>query len=375
MLSMVLVNNPGTWSSVYPPLLHAEWHGCTFTDLIFPFFLFIVGVSMAFSFAKRLEQAGSRVPLIIQIVKRTIVIFALGLFLSWFGYFNIFEWSISDAPQRIIEALQRILAEGRIPGVLQRIAICYFFVSWMAMGLSPRAQWATGFGLLAVYWIGMLFVPVPGYGAGVWEPMGNFGWRVDNLLLFGRTWSHAPAEGFDPEGVWSTLPAIVTTLLGYFTGTWLRTDRDRKEKLIGLFVGGFVCLLLGYALTIWMPYNKNLWTVPYMFHTAGFALQVLAMLYWIADIHGYQRWLKPGLIVGSNAITVYVGCGILARLLWMIKIGEGDAQVSLKAWIVENLLNSWASPMNASLMYGLSYSLLWLGIAAILYRLRIFIKI
>lgn len=352
IMGMILVNNPGSWSHIYPPLEHAEWNGCTFTDLIFPFFLFIVGVAMTFSFRKRAAQTDSQRGLVIQIFKRTLVLFGLGLFLNWFPFFDI--------------------VTGRIPGVLQRIALCYFFVSWILLYLKPKWQWITAGLLLAIYWIGMKFIPVPGYGAGVLSPEGSFCWYLDNLLLAGHTWKFAPAAGFDPEGVWSTLTAIVTTLLGAFTGKWLQTDRPRQSILIGLFVGANLSLLAGYILTIWFPYNKNLWTVSYVFHTAGLAAHFLAMFYWLVDMQGYKKTVTPFVIFGSNAIFVYVLSSAVANLLGIIQITEG---ISVQGWLYKTLFIPWAGELNGSLFYAIFYVLFWLGVNYALYRRRIFIKV
>ncbi len=351
MMAMVMVNNPGSHQYVYPPLEHAEWNGCTFTDLIFPFFLFIVGVSMAFSFVKRMERAESKRPLVLQIIRRTIILFALGLVLNVMLYLSS--------------------GDVRIPGVLQRIAICYFVVSWMALYLSTRMQIVTGFLLLAIYWIGIHWIPVPGYGTGLLQPQGNFAWWIDQKLLGGYTWPYAPADGFDPEGVWSTLTAINTTLLGYLTGQWLRRNMEPMAKLVGIFAGANLCLLLGYILTIWMPYNKNLWSASFMFHTAGMALHVLGMFYLIIDCKGYKRFTLPMLAVGANAIFVYMLSSLGAGMIGLIPL-DG---MSLRQWLTENLYMPWLTPVNASLAYALSYVLLWVIVTLILYRKKIVIKV
>lgn len=354
MMSMILVNNPGSWDHIYPPLEHAEWHGFTFTDLIFPSFLFIVGVSMAFSFARRLQKSDTK-HLHIQIIRRTLIIFALGLFLNSFSFFN----------------------EGnfRIPGVLQRIAICYFFVGIMVVHLKTIGFWITGISLLVIYSIGMLFIPVPGYGAGVFEPEGSFCWLIDRALLWGHTWRYAPAEGFDPEGIWSTLPAIVTTLLGYRTGLMLRSELEQKDKLTGLFMRGSACLLMAYVTAGLMPINKQLWTVPFVFLAAGIGLQLLALLYYFIDIQGYRKAFLPAVIYGSNAIFIYVGSAIMMFIMNRITITAGEAQLGLYDYLYEQVYLSVASPINASLATGLTYVLVWLAISAILYYFKIFIKV
>jgi predicted acyltransferase len=346
IMGMILVNNLGTWSHVYPPLLHAEWHGCTFTDLIFPFFLFIVGTAMTFSFAKYTEHGDSRKPLIKKIILRTLILFALGLLLNWFPYFDI--------------------AHGRIPGVLQRIALCYFFAAWIILELKPRTQWLVTFLLLSVHWIGLTLVPVPGYGAGVLESQGNLCGYIDSILLGGHTYTHAPAPGFDPEGIFSTLTALATTMLGVFAGNWLRCQRSKKDILIGLFAAANIGLVTGYLLTAWMPLNKNMWTVSYVLFTAGLALHVLAMCYWLIDLKGIRRWAEPFVIFGSNAIFVYVLSSLAAKLMKALK---------LQSWLYRNLFQSWAGDINGSLAFAVTYVLIWLGVTYLLYRKKIFIKV
>lgn len=355
MMSMVLVNNPGDWGNVYSPLLHVSWHGCSFTDLIFPFFLFIVGVAMPFSFERRIAEGG-RDSLFPKIVRRTLILFGIGVLLSVF-------------PRILIDP--NALDHFRIPGVLQRIALCYFAVSIITLYLGMAGRIAAGVALVVLYWLGMAFFPVPGYGAGIYEPEGNLCWWLDNLLLFGFTWRHVPAEGFDPEGVWSTLTAIVTTLLGYFAGLWLRSQHEPHRKLVGLFIAGNLAMLLAYCLTPIMPINKQLWTVPYMLLTAGLAVHCLAMFYYFIDIRGYNRGLTPLLIFGSNAIFAYVLSMAGSSVLDSIQVGD----ISLKAWIFQNAFLPWASPINASLAMGLAYTLFCMAVTGILYYKRIFIRI
>jgi len=355
IMGMILVNNPGSWEHIYPPLRHAAWHGCTFTDLIFPFFLFIVGVAMSFSFGKRRESGAPPGQFVGQIFRRTLILFGLGLFLNWMPDFDI--------------------ANGRIPGVLQRIALCYFFASWIILFLGRKSQILVTGILIAVYWIGMKFIPVPGHGAGIFEPEGNLCWYLDNLLLAGHTWKWAPAAGFDPEGVFSTLPALVSTLLGVFAGDWLRTEKNESQRLIGLFIGGNLGLLIGYILTIWMPLNKNLWTVSYAFYTAGFALHFLAMSYWLVDVKGFRKIAAPFVIFGSNAIFVYVLSSAVAKLMYLTKLDTAAGEISVKDWLYQNLFLPWAGDLNGSLFFALSFMLFWLGVNYLLYRQKIFIKV
>ena len=213
---MVLVNDPGSLDHIYPQLKHAAWHGWTFTDWIFPFFLFIVGVSMTFSFDRRMEEGAERRLLVRHIVRRSVIIFALGLFVNGFPFWLNPDFSLSTF---------------RIPGVLQRIAICYLLAGVIVLRTTARGQAGWIVGLLGLYWLMVKLIPVPGYGAGNLEPEGNFLWYVDSTILSGHTWVHAPAQGFDPEGTISTIPAIATTLIGFLTGHWIRSARMGAVKI------------------------------------------------------------------------------------------------------------------------------------------------
>ncbi|MBP1658594.1 MAG: Heparan-alpha-glucosaminide N-acetyltransferase, partial [Bacteroidetes bacterium] len=214
---MILVNNPGTWNAIYPQLRHAAWHGWTFTDFIFPFFLWIVGVAMTLSFARRVEEGADKSQLLLHVFRRALIIFGLGLFLNGFPFGLVsthdFSW-----------------ATIRIPGVLQRIAICYLIASIIFMYTGVKGQIGWVIGLLVSYWLMVKLIPVPGFGTGILEPTGNLCWYIDSQLLAGHTWRGAPVPGFDPEGILSTIPAIATTLLGVLTGHWLRSDRSQGDK-------------------------------------------------------------------------------------------------------------------------------------------------
>lgn len=346
---MVLVNNPGTWEHVYGPLQHATWHGWTPTDLVFPFFLFIVGVAIPLAFGKRLESGGSKRDIYLKIIKRTLIIFAIGLFLNGFPYFG--------------------LAEYRIPGVLQRIAVCYFFASIIFLNTKVRTQILITIGLLLVYWLMLKFIPAPGYAAGDLTKEGSLPSYIDRLVLGKHVW--AQAKVYDPEGILSTIPAIATTLIGVLIGQWLRTEKSRLDKAAGMFVVGAVCVAIGWAWNSFFPINKALWTSSYVLFTGGLALQFLALCYWLIDIKGYRRWAKPFEVFGLNAIALYVGAGLMASLFGEIKVGG----TTLGSWIYENLFASWASPINASLAFAISFVLVWLALMWILYRRKIFLKV
>jgi predicted acyltransferase len=352
---MILVNNPGTWATIYDPLEHAAWHGWTPTDLIFPFFLFIVGVSITLALGRRAEGGGSRRDLYVKILRRTAIIFALGLVLAGFPGYD--------------------LATIRIPGVLQRIAVCYLLASLLFLHTRWRAQAAVAAALLLGYWALMTLVPVPGFGAGMLDSKeGNLAAYVDRALLGGHLWQYAKV--YDPEGILSTLPALATTLLGVLTGHLLRSRRGGAEKATAMFAAGAAGVVLGWAWHHWLPINKPLWTSSYVLFTGGMGLQLLAVCYWLIDLHGWRRWARPFVIFGTNALAVYFLSGIFARLLTIIKVNGADGQpATLQRLAFDYLFASWAAPVNASLAYAACFVLLWLGLMTILYRRRIFIKV
>ncbi len=317
------------------------------------FLSFIVGVAMPFSFEKRLK-IGGRGKLMLKVLQRTVVLFLIGFLL---GVFPEVLWQPS------------VLLEARWPGVLQRIAICYFFVSLIITFLPNLGRWLVALGLLLVYSLGMFLYPVPEYGAGVFDVVGNFCWWLDNQLLSGHTWKGAPAKGFDPEGVWSTLPAIVTALLGYFTGQQLLTSKDRLSMLVQLFIAANVSLVLAYSVNLAMPINKQLWTVSFVFLTAGLAIHTLCMLYFFIEVRGNRAGIWPLLVFGGNAIFAYVLSSLLGDILSTIKVGG----MSLKGWLLEKL--SWLSPMNASLAFAFGMVIVCFLITSILHVKRVYLRV
>jgi predicted acyltransferase len=346
---MILVNNPGTWQHIYWPLQHAQWHGWTPTDLVFPFFLFIVGVAITLAFGSRVESGRSTRELHIKVIKRSLIIFAIGLFLNAFPYFS--------------------LPELRIPGVLQRIAVCYFFASIIFLNTKVATQIAITIALLLVYWLLVTFVPAPGFAAGDLSKEGSLPSFIDRVVFGKHVW--AQAKVYDPEGLLSTIPALATTMIGVLTGHWLRTEKSRYEKVAGMFVAGAVILAIGWAWNSFFPINKALWTSSYVLFTGGLALQFLALCYWVIDIKGYRKWAKPFEVFGVNAIALYVGAGLMAELFGVIKV-SGEP---LGAWIYRNVFASWASPINASLAFAIAFVLVWLGLMWVLYRRKILIKV
>jgi predicted acyltransferase len=353
---MLLVNNPGTWSAIYPPLAHAEWHGWTPTDLIFPFFLFIVGVSMAFSLLPLLERGEGRGGLLRKAAVRGAKLFALGLILAAFPFYDL------------------DLAHLRIPGVLQRIGVAFVAAAALVVFLRPRAQAIATGALLLGYWAAMTLIPVPGFGAGDLGKDGNVAAYIDRAVI-GTDHMWKSAKTWDPEGLFSTLPAVATVMLGVFAGRWLRSGRSPAEKAVGLFLVGNVAMVVGLAWHAVFPINKNLWTSSYVVFTAGMALHFLATCYWVVDVRGFQRWSRPFLVFGVNAIAAFFLSGVMARILNLVKLPATPDPISLKAWIFNHGFASWLSPVNASLAFALCFVLFWIGMMEVLYRRRIFIKV
>ncbi|MFC1499470.1 acyltransferase family protein [Candidatus Zixiibacteriota bacterium] len=349
---MILVNNPGSWSFVYAPLRHAEWHGWTPTDLIFPFFLFIVGVSMTLSFSKQRERGLSERELHLKVLKRALLIFAIGLFLNAFPRFD--------------------LAALRIFGVLQRIALAYLFASLITLrsGSTGQIRWAGG--LLIFYWVVMKVVPVPGFGAGDLSMEGNLAAWIDRSLFGAHLWR----DLYDPEGLLSTIPAVATVLLGVLTGRLIHSDRPQADIVNRLFVWGWGCILAGLIVGIWFPINKALWTSSYVLFTAGAAMQFLGVCFWLIEVKGIRRWALPAIEFGMNPLAIFVGSGLLVKTLILIKVaGPDGGRTSLYAWIYNTLFVPVAGPMNGSLLFALGNVLFWFMVATLLYRRHIFIKI
>jgi predicted acyltransferase len=352
---MVLVNNPGSWSAIYLPLKHAEWHGITPTDYIFPFFLFIVGIAIPIALGKRCEEGVTR-DVYLKIFRRAATIFLLGLFLAAFPFFD--------------------LANLRIPGVLQRIAVCYLIVSIIFLNTNWKQQTAIGVVLLFIYWFLMTAIPVPGCVVTTIDDKGcNLAAYLD-MQIFGINHIWKQGKVYDPEGILSTIPSLVTTISGVLTGVWLKSKRDDLEKVVGIFFFGVVLIAVGWAWNFFFPFNKALWTSSYVAYTSGLALCFLGFCYFLIDIKGYKRWAKPFVIFGVNALALYVFSGILSRLLGVIKVtGANGKEISLQGWIFDTFFTPLASPVNASLYFALTYILFWLFLMWLLYRKRIYIKV
>ena len=430
---MVLVNNPGT-SPVYWPLDHAEWNGLTPTDWIFPFFLFIVGVSISISLGRRKDavQANDR-SIYVKIVSRSLSIYLLGAAVSVLPFF---QFQSSDAPDwlkmldwllwaaallflllrnyKMAGMLAGIAILGiavmnlagynivsydfstiRIMGVLQRIAVCYLITSLIFLHTNWKQQIYIAAALLLGYWFLITMVPVPGCEVTTMNDKAcNLAAYIDRVII---TEPHIWRFGkvYDPEGILSTIGAIVTTISGVLTGTWLlRSDKGRVtsdeqtdsslitvnsslNKVSGLFFFGIILFALGWIWNYFFPFNKALWTSSYVLVTTGLALLILGCCYWLIDIKGFRSWAKPFVIFGVNALALFVFTGLFARMISAFRVAytpEGKS-ISAQKWIVDTIFLQLFQPINASLAYAISFILLWLFFMWLLYRKGIYIKV
>ena len=345
---MIVVNTPGSWEHVYPPLRHAEWHGLTPTDLVFPFFLFMVGISITLALGKRVARGVPTASLVSKIVKRAVIIYALGLFLALFPNFDF--------------------ANLRVVGVLPRIAVVYLACSLLFLSLSWRALASVGAVALVAYWLMLVLIPVPGLGPANLEPGTNLAAWLDRLLVPGRLYQGT----WDPEGFLSTLPAIVSGLTGVLTGYWLRTARRAEEKIIGMMVAGVLACVVGYLWHQVFPVNKNLWSSSYVLVSSGLALLTLGTLYWFVDVLQYRRWTPFFVAFGMNAITAYVLHGVLiaAFHIPLNEVGETLRGVSYQALVQLGLGTSLASFVWALLYLLLCFVSIW-----VMYRRGVVVKI
>ncbi|MDX2282928.1 MAG: DUF5009 domain-containing protein [Bacteroidia bacterium] len=376
---MIIVNDPGSWSSVYAPLLHAEWHGITPTDFVFPFFLFMVGVSIVLAYTRRIQENAPKGQMVRKIFTRSLIIYALGMFL-WI--FPGFDFSIDAI---------------RFTGVLHRIAVVFLACALLFLYSDWKRQaWAGGI-LLVGYWLAMTLIPVPvdevirqalatgevtrsggpvpvsgliplgdRFIAANLEQGTNLQAWIDRLLLPGRMWEVT----WDPEGILSTLPAIATGISGMLAGRLILMEMPVERKMTWLFTAGFLTFTLGNFWGFFFEINKNLWTSSYVLYTSGLAMMTLAAIYWLVDVQGYTRWTLPFVVFGTNAIVAYVLAGVLISLLFIPESTGG-----FNAVFMNGLTGLGLSARFASMLWAFLYTTLIFGLVYILYRRKIFVRI
>ncbi len=345
--TMILVNTPGSWAYVYAPFRHAKWHGCTPTDLVFPFFLFIVGVAMWFSFKAFDHQINKKASL--KIVKRTVIIFAIGVGI------------------KLYSMLLNEHSSFRMMGVLQRIALSYGFAAILVLSLKQRALIAVSAILLLGYWFLLWF-----FGGDAPYALETNLARTIDLKIIGEKYLYM-GEGipFDPEGLLATLPSIVTVILGYFTGQMIEKTTDRNILVLKMVLLGVISIVVGLIWDMAFPINKKIWTSSYVIYAAGWALVVLSLFIWLIDVKQYKKWAHPFIVYGMNPLAIYVLSGFWVISYFAISIGD----LNMYSWLYKSVFVPIAGNMNGSLLFGLFHIALYWLVGLILYKRKIFIKI
>lgn len=348
---MILVNTPGSWSYVYPPLLHAKWHGCTPTDLVFPFFLFIVGVSMWYAFKK--FDAGITKPALLKVLKRFSIMFLLGLFLNAFPKFD-FE-------------------NLRIMGVLQRIAVAYLIGALLCMQFKFK-QLLYIFGALLVGYWGVLYI---NDAADVFSLSDNLVRQIDVYLLGENHVYKGFGIPFDPEGLLSCLPSVATVLLGYFSGRLITAVSNVMTAIKSLVIYGSLAVAIGTVWGFWFPINKALWTSTYVLYTGGLAMLFLAFLLFLIDVKGVKKWATPFIHFGTNPLFIFVFSGLFAKtLIYLVSISNSLGEVETGyAYLYNQVFVPVAGNMNGSLFFAIAHIMVYWFITYVMYKRKIFIKI
>ncbi len=352
LVVMVFVNSHGDHSRMYPGVDHANWSGWGLADLAFPFFIFIVGVAIPYALESRLARGMSERQLWSHIIQRSVILFVLGLVMGAFPYYD--------------------LSKLRYLGVLQRIAICYLGASFLYLRFKPKGLVIISASILVLYYILLRFVPVPGYGAGVLDkPVGNWTQYIDLRLMAG----HMQFDKLETKGILSTLPALVTALIGVLTGQYLRSAATPLEKAVNMYLYGTYGVCLGAAWSITFLITQAIWTSSYVLLMAGMSLITLATCYYLVDIRKSRWWTPPLMVFGTNAIAVWVGSMISRQTLEAINITGGDGKlVDLKTYLYQGLA-SWTGPYVGSMLFAIAFVLVWMGIMSVLYRRGIYIKV
>lgn len=406
ILLMTIVNNPGNWEAIYPPLEHAKWNGCTPTDLVFPFFVFIMGAAISFAMPNKTLDSAT----LTKITARSLRIFCLGLFLNFFGKITVlslegipllgaklaitlvvayallanFSSKIKLYLACIIIAILFFLAYSgienyqavRIPGVLQRIGIVYFFASLLYTKTTQKTQVLVALGLLLLYWGLMTLIPVPGIGANL-EKGTNFASWLDGIILKGHMWF--TTKTWDPEGFLSTIPAIASGIIGMLVGQIINRPLPKIQIVKKMLIVGLSITVLGIIWNVVFPINKSLWTSSYVLFTSGLATLSLTILYYLIEIVNYKKWTKLFLIWGVNPMFVFFFSAIIPRVLTTIEIQNPKIitrKINLQDYFYSFcVVPSFNNPLNASLTFALYYAVFWTFILWILYKNKLVFKV
>lgn len=353
IVGMIIVNTPGSWDYSYPILQHSHWNGCTPTDLVFPFFLFAMGFAAVLSISKRIQKGIPKRNLVFQLLRRSAIIFLLGLIINSFPFND--------------------LANIRIPGVLQRIAIVNLVCGLFLIYSEIKVLWYVSPILLLGYWALMTLVPVPGFGPANLEATTNLAAWTDRLVFGKHVWVYTRL--YDPEGVLSTIPALVSGFLGVLAGyKFMKTENDR-DRLINLLIWGNILIVIGLAWNNYFPINKQLWTSSFVVYTSGLAMVVLGICYWLADIKRYRQFAPPFLAFGTNPIIAYFGSEIGVIIMGMVHINTSAGRINLMEWLFNQYLSIGLSPVNASLLGAILYTGFWFLVVLVMYRKQIVVKI
>jgi predicted acyltransferase len=382
--AMLLVNDPGSWGHMFHPLEHAAWNGWTPTDLIFPFFLFIAGMTTQLSMDARRSRGATDADLLRQILRRSALIAGIGLLMSWFPFFT-WDSIPGVADPSLLQRIADRPLHVRIPGILQRIAVVYCAVALIALRTPVRAQIAVACGVLVAYWATLTLVPVPDTGMPGWavfdHPASTLAAWVDRALLdwSASGWGNhiwAQTITWDPEGVLSTIPAVATAILGLIAGRWVSAPRPLQERIAGLLAAGAIVAMAGSVWGWVFPINKNLWTSSFVLLTGGLAAMTLGVCVWLIDGLGIRRWASPFVVFGVNPLIAFAGSEAMARLIYsVVSVPSGDGRAPLASAVYRSLYAPWLEPRMASLAFAVSFVLLWLGVLTLLYRRRIFLKV
>ncbi|WOD43158.1 acyltransferase family protein [Hwangdonia lutea] len=347
---MILVNTPGSWSYVYPPLLHAKWHGFTPTDAVFPFFLFIVGVSIHFAFKK--YKSGQFNQALLKIGKRTLIIFAIGFFLNLYPKFNF--------------------DTVRIFGVLQRIAIAYGIGATLSLFFDKKTLIFLLSSMLLLYW-GLLYFLVP---ENPYAPQTNLVKEIDLFLLGSEHMWKGLGFPFDPEGLLSSLPAIGTVIFGNLAGQLISKSSSHLNTVKSLFIYGAILTMIGWFWGYIFPINKSLWTSSFVCFSAGLAMLFLALLIWVIDINGLKKWSSPFIHFGTNSLFIFVFSGLYVKSLYLIKLtNEQGEKVNGYNSLYNEVFVPIAGKMNGSLLFAITHIIFFWALVYLLYKKKIFIKI